>query len=81
MKSQDDNRLQFLYVHQTKEGLKYKASFNIYPYNSIEISIKQYKRYKQICTPKFQCCIGTLVEFWACDPLNNGLPKWFNKLF
>lgn len=82
--SQDDGRLQDICVFKHKDGhLEYRAGFNRMPYGSERITKKQYEFYKKLCKPAHEYSLApdVLNEYWTCTPLDNGLPKWFNKLF
>lgn len=77
--SKRDGRLLRLFVHKTSKGLVYKAWFNNDEL-STHITKEQYERYKPLCT--FCDTIGdSIVEHLECAPSDNGLPKWFNKIF
>ena len=76
--AQDDGRLQFLYKHN--DGTM-QAHFNTYPYRTISLTKKQWDKYVVMCTSCHKYCTGTLIEMWSCATYDNGLPKWFNKLF
>lgn len=76
--AQDDGRLQFLYKH--KDGTM-SAHFNTSPYQSVPLTQQQWDKYVVQCTPHHKYCVRTLLEMWACAEYDNGLPKWFNKIF
>ena len=81
---QDDGRLQTLCVFRNEDGsLKYRAQFNRMPYSSILITKKQYDFYKKLCKLAHEYSIAPdfMIEYWTCATYDNGLPKWFNKLF
>lgn len=83
LRSGDDGRLQDLAVFKHGNTLVYRAGFNNYPYRSTIITKEQYERYKKLCTPVHECSThpNYMIEFWECSRFDNGLPKWFNKLF
>lgn len=81
---QDDGRLQNMCVFRHEDGsLEYRASFNRKPYRSEKITKKQYEFYKKLCKPAHEYSFDPefMIEYWTCSTYDNGLPKWFNKLF
>lgn len=82
--SQDDGRLLDLYVFKHEDGsLEYRAGFNRTPYSNERITKKQYEHYKKLCKPAHEYSLAPdfMIEYWTCATYDNGLPKWFNKLF
>jgi len=79
--AQEDGRLEYLSLHILNGVTIYMASFNTHPFRPIEITKQQYEKYKPLCTFNPRYCNKYMPEWWSCAVYDNGLPKWFNKLF